>query len=59
MATVMLEIGLRVGAKKPTQKKEFQLLAVTLGEGAGTGVTLPCAPGSVGNSLLFRVPREL
>lgn len=31
-------------------------MAVTLGEGAGTGVTLPCAPGSWGNSLFLGAP---
>lgn len=37
----MLEIGLRVGAKKHAQKSSYQLFAVKLEEGPGRGVTLP------------------
>lgn len=43
LATVMLEIGLRVGAKKHAQKSSYRLFAVKLDEGPGRGVALPAA----------------
>lgn len=48
----MLEIGLRVGAKKHAQKSSYQLFAVKLEEGPGRRVTLPgsarCCPAPEG-----------
>lgn len=52
LATVMLEIGLREGAKKHAQKSSYQLFAVKLEEGPGRGghparlrSPLPCTGG--------------
>jgi len=48
----MLEIGLRVGAKKHAQRSSYQLFAVKVEKGPGRGVTLP------GSACRCRVPEE-